>query len=409
MRRNSLIVLSCLAALWLPPADCSIPAVELLWAAQQAAGPREAAASGARAVAAVRTLVDERGGRLDWSRVSDQIVFGMFRRSGDRRADIYVMRSDGSGQRCLTCDKAGVPQAGNDQPVWHPSGRYIVFQSVNPDLPVPSLLPDALVDALTQGGAGFHNNLWAMTPDGREFHRLTDIGEGEATLHPQFSHDGRKLLWAAYERDGAPPARGGRWRGGRRARGGGGQWSLKIADFAEGAAPRLSNIQTFRPRGERQTFYEGHGFSPDDRKIIFSASIGREHPFDLDIWTLELAPSRLVQLTNSPGVWDEHAHYSPGGGHIAWISSDGFAFTPTMNYGRSLATELWIMRADGSEKRRLTHFNDSGHVEATGGRTIVADNAWNRDGSRIAAVLGIVGGDSQMRSRIALIDLGRQY
>ena len=393
-------------------------------AAQRGARDSQSLTAGAPPVRAIRVLVDPQGGRLDWSRLTDQIVFGKYRASGDRRADIHVMRGDGSDQRCLTCGKADVPQAGNDQPAWHPSGRYIVFQSVNSALPVPVALRGRLADALSQGGAGFHNDLWVMTADGEKFYRLTNVRQGEATLHAHFSHDGRKLVWGAYERSDedtqsekgtgrdAGRGSGGRWQQGRarsQRAGGPGQWSLKIADFVIEDGPHLANTKSYRPRGDATTFYESHGFTPDDSKILFSASIGRPHPMDLDIWTLDMRSEQLSQLTDTPGVWDEHAHYSPSGQHIAWVSSAGFDYKPTYNYGKTLATELWVMNADGSHQSRLTYFNEPGRVETIGKRTIVADNAWNRDGTKIAAVLGVVDDDGDQSSRIALIDLASQY
>ena len=43
---------------------------------------------------------------------------------GDRYFNIFVMNADGSGEKCLTCDK--LPKH-NGNPAWHPSGKYIVF------------------------------------------------------------------------------------------------------------------------------------------------------------------------------------------------------------------------------------------------------------------------------------------
>jgi Tol biopolymer transport system component len=337
--------------------------------------------------AEIRTLVDGVGGRVSWSSHNGLVVFSRFRSQKDRHADIFTMRSDGTEQRCVTCGGRNLPQRGNDQPSWHPSGDYFVFQSIDPNIPVPRRITPQMEEQLTQGGAGIHNNLWLGTRDGREFFQLTKVGTGEGSLHAHFSHDGRRLLWTAREGGGK-----------------GGEWSLKVADFRmEGGQPRLSNIRSLRPRGEKGTFYESHGFSPDDRRIIFSASIGRDHPFDLDIWTYDLEQDSLARLTDSPSVWDEHAHYSPDGRLVSWITSTGYDFKPTMNYGRTLRTDLWIMDADGSDKRRVTYYNEPGHPESVAGRGIVADNEWIDNDSIVASVSLIQRGSAV--TRIVRIDL----
>ena len=313
------------------------------------------------------------GGRVSWSGANNLIAFS--RKGRDGYFSVHVMTPEATDERCLTCDKPGVPQLNNGQPTWHPSGKYIVFQCQSPELKLP-LLVRSKASYLTQGGAGFNNNLWIMAADGSQFQQLTNIRGGEAILHPHFSHDGKRLFWAERMRDGE----------GRRAR-----WTLRIADFVKGETGfRLENTKTLRPRGERDTFYESHGFSPDDKEIIFSASIGRTSPFDLDIWTMELESGKLTNLTHSPGVWDEHAHWAPSGNKIVWISSQGFAFEPSGSWGRTLKTEFWLMNPDGSDKTRITAFNEPGSAEYTGMRTICADNSWNRDGSRLVGLVTLL-------------------
>jgi Tol biopolymer transport system component len=336
----------------------------------------------------IRTLVAPDGGRVDWGGPSGQIAFSKL--GPNKAGEVYLMNPDGSSQQCLTCGKPTLAPGSSDQPAWHPSGQYIVFQSVDPSLKLPGPLA-SLADQLTQGGAGLNNNLWAMTPDGSQFWQLTHVPAGGASLHPHFNAAGTKILWSSRLVEGS--------------RLGQGSWALTLADWVvDGSGPRLANLQNFQPNLARGTFYESHGFSPDGSKIVFSASIGRPSMYDLDIWTMDLASGQLTNLTNSPGVWDEHAHYSPSGNKIVWISSRGYAFTPSARWAATLKTDYWLMNADGSNPVRLTYFNEPGYPEYVGGRTIVADCDWNLDGTAIVATVAVIA-PGLTGSRVVILDL----
>ncbi|MGD8833731.1 MAG: hypothetical protein PVJ84_01065 [Desulfobacteraceae bacterium] len=332
----------------------------------------------------ITVLVDSEGGRVDWSHKNNLIAFCKL--GADSFYDVYIMNPDGSGQVSLTKGKTEIPDYNNGIPAWHPSGDFIVFQAQDPKLKIP-FFAKRWESYLTQGGSGLHNNLWIVTRDGKQFFQLTQLKDREFTLHPHFSHNGTKLFWTE------------RTRGGKRF---GGKWVLKLADFAfdRNHGPSLKNIKTIDPHPQKSFFYESHGFTPNDTKIIFSTSIGRKSRVDLDIWTMDLDTGKLTQLTDTAGVWDEHAHYSPDGKKIVWISSQGFDFKPTKNWGETLTTEFWIMDADGTKKRRLTYFNQPGYPEYTGERTICADSAWNHDGTQLIGSQRV--GE---RNRIVLIDM----
>ncbi|KAA0002507.1 MAG: hypothetical protein FE048_03585, partial [Thermoplasmata archaeon] len=147
----------------------------------------------------------------------------------------------------------------------------------------------------TTPGVGFYNDLWVITVDGKKAWQPTNLSVNELTsvLHPQFSYDGSKLLWAEtlYRSEMA----------------------IKIADFiVDKGEIYLKSVTTYQP-GSIHIFYETHGFSPDDKKIVFTASIDAEYWTGMDIYTLKLETLKLERLTNTPEEWDEHAHYSPDG------------------------------------------------------------------------------------------------
>ena len=78
-------------------------------------------------------------------------------------------------------------------------------------------------------------------------------------------------------------------------------WALRLAELVvDGRGARLVNERTLRPRGDPNTFYESHGFSPDGQTLIFSASIGRAHPFD-----------RPPSARDGFGADPEHAEHNP--------------------------------------------------------------------------------------------------
>ena len=208
-----------------------------------------------------------------------------------------------------------------------------------------------------------------MSSDGQQFAKLTDTpNTGDSgVLHPHLSHDGKRLSWSEMSEKPALNDRGKEF----------GYWKLKVADFSIGAdGPVLSNVREYEPGGP--AFYENHGFSPDGSKLIFSSNFGKEASVlqSNDIYLMDLTTLSVTPLTHDN--YNEHAHYSPDGSEIVWMSN-------AENAGRG--TDYWLMNADGSEKERLTYFNQAGCPEYLGESVTTADNSWSPDGRRIAAYI----------------------
>ena len=138
-------------------------------------------------------------------------------------------------------------------------------------------------------------------------------------------------------------------------------------------------------------WYEAHEFSIDDSKILCTIAVSSEAYTNYDIWEMDIATQELTQLTNTPDEWDEHAHYSPDGKKIVWVSSHGYPYDPE-RWAETLRTDLWMMNADGTDKRRITYFNEPGHPEYAGEQVIMSDNSWSPDGKKIAALIKKSGG-----------------
>lgn len=337
-------------------------------------------------------IIVEDGGRVDWSHSNGLIAFD--RLGGDGYYDVWVMNPDGSNQVCLTCDNALVPQHHNGNPAWHPTGKWIVFQSVNPDL-IPRMLPDRTAKMLTQPGSGWLNDLWVIDPNGKHFYQLTHLGRPGGVLHPHFSHNGSKLLWAERLGAGEDPA--------GLEEGYFGEWALKVADFVEkNGVPQLGKVATYQP-GEKPRFYESHGFSLDDAKILFSANPDEQAQLGFDIYSLDLPTQKLTRLTHTPDEWDEHSIISPDGTKIVWMSSQGIE-NPDL---RKVKADFWIMNSDGSEQQRLTYFNDSNapdYVPISGG-VVAADSSWSPDGTKL--VVNFKTDRANRTGPIAIIEFGQ--
>jgi len=303
-------------------------------------------------------VLRKNGGRVAWSAANNLIAYD--KKGADGYYDIYVMKPDGSNDRCITCNKKGlVPQKNNGNPAWHPSGKYIVFQAEKTKHPGSS--------REATPGFGRYSDLWLARKDGKRFYQLTKdpASKDQGVLHPHFSHNGKLLSWSEmYERPHL-------FKRNQQF----GLWKLKVADFSFGPrGPYLSNIREYEPGGPG--FYENHGLSKDNRKLLYTSNTKAPifSAFRNDVFVLDLRSGKSVQLTSKK--YNEHAQWSPNGAKILWMSSVG---------NRGGATDYWLMNPNGTKKVRLTDLSTPDNPIARGRRLIAADSAWSPDGSRIVA------------------------
>jgi Tol biopolymer transport system component len=269
-------------------------------------------------------------------------------------------KDNGKKRACLTCGQPG----NNDGVRWRPPLAGAATSDV--------LLFVSDRDhkyAIGSDGAGFGQELYAMKADGSRPTRLTFSHTWATNYHPNWSPDGKRIVWGSSE---------------SRA------WDVLVADFVDDASGM--HLGPARRVVHDTTWWETHGFTSDGASVIVTNT--RAGFLSTDIYAVDVETGKKRRLTTNVG-WDEHAHLSPDGRELAWISGrhypaavealNGgtlsplydffwivpgilFEFEPPAGY----STELTLQDADGGDVRALTH-----------DRQIVADNEWSMDGRRI--------------------------
>ena len=207
---------------------------------------------------------------------------------------VHAMRRDGSAPRRLTTGDGMELDAAASR-----DGTQVVFAAA-PDL-----------------GVATNSNIFVMDADGSHRRQLTHTGAKAVSLSPQFSPDGRRIVYS-------------------------------VATMRDGTPPQLEVLLIPVAGGEPRKIAEGTlpAFSPDGRRILFTA-------FD---WGQSFAP-RLVSVDTNGGDARDLSRgedkammgaYSPDGRRIAYIGSQGSVGKP----------DIFVMNADGTDKRPLTHTED---------------------------------------------------
>ena len=123
----------------------------------------------------------------------------------------------------------------------------------------------------------------------------------------------------------------------------------------------------FEPLVSNPGFDDQAALSPDGTFLAFVSSRNGQ----ADIWLLELETQKLRNLTNHP-EGDFRPAWSPDGNWIAFSSSRDSA-KPRRGFVTQLSTEIYVMRADGSDVRRITN-----------GHAFAGSPAWSADGKQLA-------------------------
>jgi Tol biopolymer transport system component len=228
--------------------------------------------------------------------------------AGQFHNTIAVMNPDGTGRRVLFSD----PTRNALAPVWSPSGDRIAF---------------AVGSFFAPGRAGASADLAMIDADGGNLRMLTH-GDGNYGF-PCWSPDGKRMV----ARSGTMGTKG-----------------LVIMDLETGAMTPL----TTGPQTDNFP-----AWSPTRDLILFAS----DRDGDWELYTIGSDGRNLRRLTSSPGN-DAHATWSLDGEWIAFASARG-GFKdelPVGEGGGQGAGDIFVMRWDGSDVRRLT---DDAFEEAT--------------------------------------------
>jgi len=181
--------------------------------------------------------------------------------------------------------------------------------------------------------------------------------EGRRAGEGYWSPDGQRLVFQSEREPGNP------------------FYQIYALDFATGETKRISpgygktTCSFFRPRTDEILFASTH-HDPRSKELQkeeldFRAS-GKERRYawdydpEFEIYTLAEKTGRYTRLTNARG-YDAEGSYSPDGQWIAFSSNRdaynrtlGAAEQKQLEIDPSYFAEIYIMRADGSDQRRLT-------------------------------------------------------
>lgn len=319
-------------------------------------------------------LFIDRAGRPSHSRSGDTIAYHAKNSKG--YYEIFFTNNDGSYKTCLTCDHPGLPDKHIGQPSWHPDGKWIIFQAEKNDHVLPK------VSVLAAPGIGYHNDIYIMNIETNTVTQLTSlktkmyVGDktpASAILQPHFNNKGTQVSWSERIGDGY------NW----------GKWVIKVADIVfESGKPKLINIREYSP-GVNSGYYESNDFLPGDSLLCICGNLEKDqNETGIDIYLLNLKTYNTVRLTNSPDYFDECPHPDHQGNKICYLSTDGFKNEDSKQWWNWAKGEFWIMNADGTGKKQITHFNTKGYAEYTGMRTIPAYISWSPDDRTI--LVGVV-------------------
>jgi Tol biopolymer transport system component len=249
--------------------------------------------------------------RAEWSPDGRRLAFSLSNRDGSRE-EIWSMSADGTDRRALTRFRS-ISAA----PAWSPDGRIAFFTFR--DFPPPASDEEPPPPP----------ELYSMTADGGDLQRLTN--DMVAQTDPAWSPDGGTIAYIPF----------------------GGPDGFDLALYVmnrDGTGQRpLLDFSAKRS-------INNANWSPDGRRLVFELITGRPSGRSAgdrqsDIAVIDADGTGLRRLTRT-AAFETHPVWSPDGRRIAFTSdrhAKGKELEPL-----GPAFELYTMRADGGDVRRVT-------------------------------------------------------
>jgi Tol biopolymer transport system component len=219
--------------------------------------------------------------------------------------NVWIMEADGTGKKQLSFNNPA-----NFNPAVSPDGRYIVWSA-------------------SASPAG-DRHIWRMDIDGGNPKQLTN---GSGGFEPQYSHDGKWLVYRSANLLWKMPADG-------------------------GTPAQLTSRVSWRP-----------SVSPDGKLIAFNRQDEASGQFNIAVMSFD--GGEPIKVFNIPG-----GIYRP----IVW-THDGRAVAYPVTHGG--VSNIWAQPLDGGPSKQLTDFRDG----------LIFDFAWSRDGKQLALSRGVINSD----------------
>lgn len=241
-------------------------------------------------------------------------------------AEIWVMDYDGYGQHPITHYRAL-----NLTPRWSPDNSTLAFTSYasgNPEIYLFSLLTNRRIPFPTYRGL---NTTPAWSPDGKKIAFCSSMS-GDPELYV-IDRNGLNLQRLTFSPgvDISPV------------------WNPKTGNEIAFVSDRSGSPQIYIMNSDGTNLRrlitaggdaEAPSWSPNGLFITFSWRVTETGEWD--IYVIEIATGRIIQLTHNAGR-NEHPTWSPDGRHIAFEST------------RTGTEQIWTMLADGSDPKELTN------------------------------------------------------
>lgn len=251
---------------------------------------------------------------------------------------------------------------------WHPSDNYLIC-AVEKEFYLELLYVPYYPLRLGWLQCGIWMDVWAVTPDGNNWYNLATTERG--VTGPAFTPDGLTCVWSEGKDSSNLLVDVF------------GEWTLQRSNFVvNNGTPSFANTTDITPAGCR--WNEPGNFAPDGARVLISADIGLVNAEGQDQYIVDIYSGQVINLTNSPMVWDEHGMFSADGSKIVFMSSYPYQADTNSYHTASIKTEFMIMNADGTGLQQLTHFCDTAYYNPHPG--IAAVGMWTPNGSQIYAV-----------------------